>query len=170
MKNRVVLTALAVLTLAACGGSSGDGSSPDVLPVTTTYVLAIGPITGFGSVLANGLRFETAAASVKLDGEHGTVADLRAGMVVSIGGTIDTRTGAANASEITFVDDAEGPVSSINLQAQSFVVLGRAVSVDELTAFEGITFQDVLAGYSEPAPAIEKESSFKWELRQELFS
>lgn len=147
MKNRVVLTALVVLALAACGGSSGDGSAPDVLPVTTSHVLAFGPITGFGSVLVNGVRFETAAASVTLDDEHGTVADLRAGMVVSIGGTIDTRTRAANASEITFVDDAEGPVSSINFQAQSFVVLGRTVSVDELTAFESITFQDLEVGH-----------------------
>ena len=66
MKNRLiaVLTA-AALFLAACGGSGSD-SEPAPTPdpddgtggITGTGV-AVGPITGFGSVIVNGVRYET---------------------------------------------------------------------------------------------------------------
>jgi len=105
-----------------------------------------GPITGFGSVIANGVEFDTTAAIVTMDGEPGTVSDLRVGMVVAIHGTIDTIANAARASEITFIDDAEGPVSSIDQAAGSFVMLGRTILVDELTVFEDATFETLAAG------------------------
>jgi len=60
----VCLTAL--LTLQACGGGS---SSPSVTPPPTAVVpppppppvgkTVVGPISGFGSVIVNGLRYET---------------------------------------------------------------------------------------------------------------
>ena len=69
MKNRLiaVLTA-AALFLAACGGSGSD-SEPAPTPdpddgtggITGTGV-AVGPITGFGSVIVNGVTYDTDAA------------------------------------------------------------------------------------------------------------
>jgi hypothetical protein len=147
MKNGLILSGLILLLAAACSDSGSD-TAPTPLPVVTTDdVVVVGPISGFGSVIANGVEFDTAAAIVTIDDEPGAISALRIGMVVSIRGTIDITTGAARASEITFVDDAEGPVSSIDRAAGSFVVLGRTIFVDELTAFENVTFEDLEVGH-----------------------
>jgi len=145
MKNGLILTALVVLIAAACGDSSSN-RAPAPAPVVIPEVVVAGPITGFGSVIANGVEFDTTAAIVTMDGEPGTVSDLRVGMVVAIHGTIDPTADAAQASEITFVDDAEGPVSSIDRAAGSFVMLGRTILIDELTVFEDATFETLAAG------------------------
>ncbi|MDH3351487.1 MAG: DUF5666 domain-containing protein [Gammaproteobacteria bacterium] len=147
MKSSRILTGLVLLVAAACGDSDPN-RAPTPLPVVATDdVVVVGPITGFGSVTANGVEFDTAAAIVSMDDEPGTVSDLKIGMVVSIGGTIDSTTGVTRANEITFVDDAEGPVSSIDRAAGSFVVLGRTVFVDGLTVFEDATFEDLEVGH-----------------------
>lgn len=146
MKNGLTLTGLVLLLATACG-DSGSNRVPTPLPVVTTDdLVVVGPITGFNSVITNGVEFQTAAAIVSIDDEPGTVSDLKIGMVVSIGGVIDTNTGAARADEISFVDDAEGPITSIDRAASSFVVLGRTIFVDELTVFEDTTFEDLEVG------------------------
>jgi len=146
MKTSRVLTGLVLLVAAACG-DSGPNRAPTPLPVVTPDdVVVVGPITGFGSVIANGVEFDTASAAVTMDDAPGVVSDLKIGMVVSIGGTIDPDSGLARASEIAFTDDAEGPVSSIDRAAGSFVMLGRTILVDELTVFEDVTFETLAAG------------------------
>ncbi len=51
------IAALAVaLVVAGCGGGGGGSSSGTVAPTASVYS---GPITGFGSVIVNGVRFET---------------------------------------------------------------------------------------------------------------
>jgi hypothetical protein len=146
MKTSRILTGLVLLVAAACG-DNGPNRAPTPLPVVTADdVVVVGPITGFGSVIANGVEFDTTATTVSMDDEPGTVADLKIGMVVSIGGTIDSHTGLAHASEISFADDAEGPIASIDQAAGSFVLLGRTVFVDELTVFEAATFEDLEVG------------------------
>ncbi|MDH3611981.1 MAG: DUF5666 domain-containing protein [Gammaproteobacteria bacterium] len=145
MKNGLILTTLVVLIASACSDSSSN-TTPAPAPVVTPEVVVAGPITAFGSVIANGVEFDTTSAIVTMDGEPGIVSDLRIGMVVSIHGTVGTTTEAARASEIRFVDDAEGPISSIDRAAGSFVVLGRTILVDELTVFEDTTFETLAAG------------------------
>ena len=146
MRNGLILTGLVLLLAVACSDSSPNRAPAPAPVVSTDDVVYVGPITGFGSVIVNGVPFDTAAASVSMDDEPGTVSDLRIGMIVSIGGTIDTATGAAQAREIRFLDDAEGPVSSIDRTGGSFVLLGRTVHVDELTMFEDTTFETLAEG------------------------
>ena len=147
MKNGLIFTALVALTVTACSDSDSSWT-PDPLPVVIDEnVVAVGPITGFGSVIVNGVTFGTANATVTMDDEPGIESGLRLGMIVSVGGTIDATTGEARASEISFVDDVEGPVSSMDRAAGSFVVLGRTVFVDELTVFEDATFDDIEVGH-----------------------
>ena len=147
MKSGLIFSALVALIVTACGDSDSSWT-PDSLPVVTDEnVVAVGPITGFGSVVVNGVTFDTANATVTMDDQPGIDAGLRLGMIVSVGGTIDATSGEARASEISFVDDAEGPVSSMDRAASSFVVLGRTVFVDELTVFEDATFDDIEVGH-----------------------
>ena len=161
MKNGFTLTMLVLLLAAACSDSDSNRAPVPAPVVGTDDVVVVGPITGFGSVIANGVEFDTAATTVMMDGEPGTVSDLRIGMIVSIGGTIDTTTRAARASEIRFLDDAEGPVSSIDRATGSFVVLGRTVFVDELTVFEDATFEDLEVGHV-------VEASGLWKSQQQI--
>lgn len=145
MRTRLITASLLALFVAACGDSdSFTPSGPP--PVETTDVVTVGPITGFGSVVSNGIVFATNGASVLVDGEAATMGDLRVGMIVAIRGEIDDSTGAARASEIRFGADLEGPISSINAVSASFIVLGKTVVVDELTVFDAATFETLAVG------------------------
>jgi hypothetical protein len=146
MKHRLVLTALLGLLGAACGSSSSDNDSVTPPVGAAGDIVVSGAITRFGSVFANGVEFDTAEATVRMDDEPATIADLRVGMVVSIGGTADSTPGTARASEITFSDEAEGPISSIDRDAGRLVLLGRTFVIDELTVFEGAALEELAAG------------------------
>ncbi len=146
MKNGMMLSALIALTVTACGDSDPI-TGPEPLQVAIDEnVAVVGPITGFGSVIVGGVHFNTDSATVTMDDEPGTPLDLRIGMVVSVMGTIDSETGAATAGEIAFVDNAEGPISSIDHAVGTFIVLGQTVFVDELTIFENVAFENLAAG------------------------
>ena len=141
-----LITAVLALTFAGCGGSGSDSPAAAVPPPTTTDIVSVGTISGFGSVIANGVRYDTASCTVTVDDAPGTLSDLRIGMVVSIHGTVDDTSGAASASNIRFVDDAEGIIASIDRVNNSFVVLGRTVLVDEMTVFDNATFDTLEVG------------------------
>jgi hypothetical protein len=147
MKNNPIPALLVLLLAAGCGGSDSNNPSPLPVVITPDAFVVVGPITGFGSVVVNGTAFDTADATVSLDDQPGTASDLQIGMIVSLGGTIDSTSGAATASQVSFVDDAEGPISSIDRAAGSFVVLGRNVFVNELTVFSNASFENLQLGH-----------------------
>jgi hypothetical protein len=145
MRTKLITASLLALFIAACGdGNSYRPEGPP--PVEMTNIVSIGPITGFGSVVAGGVHYGTGTATVLFDGEPGTLGDLRVGMIVSILGEIDNSTGVAQASEIRFGVDVEGPISSLNPVNSSFVVLGKTVLVDELTVVDQATFDTLAVG------------------------
>ena len=143
MKRTPIIAPLLALLVAACGDS--DSHSPPPL-AETTDVVTVGPITGFGSVISNGVEFGTDSVTVLVNGEPGGMDDLHVGMIVSILGTIDADFGAAEASEIRFTADLEGPISGINPAAGTLTVLGQTVLVDELTMFDAADFDGLEAG------------------------
>lgn len=145
MRITLITTSLLAFFLAACGDS--DSFSPPAPPlVETTDVVTVGPVTGFGSIITNGIAFDTDGATIRVDGEPGVMSDLRIGMIVSVRGQIDDSTGNARASEIRFGVDVEGPIASLNAANASFVVLGKTVVVDELTVLDGATFDALAVG------------------------
>jgi hypothetical protein len=123
-------SAIAVL-LAGCGGGVGTGG-------TGTY--ASGPITGFGSIIVNGVRFDDTSASV-LDDDNGgrDRTELKLGMTVDIdGGAITTTTtgASATASRIRFGSELLGPVAAVDRSAGTLTVLGQTVKVAVETVFD----------------------------------
>ena len=72
--RRNIIAAVACL-LAACGGGGGGG-------VSTTDATVIGPITGFGSVMVNGIRFDDDNAVITIEDAIQARDQLRLGMVV----------------------------------------------------------------------------------------
>ena len=136
-----MLNALTVLALAACGGGGGDGATvapPDDPPVggIGRNGVAIGPISNFGSVIVNGVTYNTDGATFSIDDEPGTQDDLDVGDVVIISGSINDD-GVTGTAETVFFDDlVKGPVDSVNLVTSSLVVLGQPVLVSATTSFD----------------------------------
>lgn len=122
--------AVLALSLAACGGGGSNSGGIDGTGgggIDGTGV-AYGTITGFGSVIVNGVTFGTTGATIKLDDNTVTQNDLRVGMVVRVDGSIDNRQAATIA-----VDDAvKGRVEQV-LDANRLVVMGQTVLIDNQT-------------------------------------
>jgi len=139
------LAGVAVAAVVASCGGGGDGATARAGIDGGGF--AKGTVTGFGSVIVNGVRFDTATAVFEIDGRAGTQADLRVGHVVSVVGSINGTSGVAQ--RITFDDDVEGPVQQIDRAAGTLVVLGQRVIVDGATSFDDTplcTLADIQVG------------------------
>jgi hypothetical protein len=140
------LLTFVVLSLAsACGGGGGSTSpidSPDTTPLPTGGItrtgvaFASGPITGFGSVIVNGVHYDTSNASFTKDGINTSQDDLSVGHHVVVKGTIDDDNSNAVATSVDFSDNVEGPVSSVNTVANTIVVLGQTVQLGPETSID----------------------------------
>jgi hypothetical protein len=122
------LAAAALLT-----GCGGGGSSPTEQASSYTE----GVITGFGSIIVNGVRFDDSAATVSDD--DGTPdrgrGDLQLGMVVQIDGTgVDRTAGTGVATRIRFGSEIVGPVASVG--TNSLVVLGQTIDIRPTTVWD----------------------------------
>ena len=133
-----ILLAILVGYSGGCGSGSGggiDGSG-----------LVIGPIDGFGSIFVNGIEFDTDSATVFLDGLPGQTDQLRLGMIVRVEGRVDDATLTGVASRVSFDDEVEGIVQSLDLTNSSFVVLGQTVVAGARTVFEGTSLAQLTIG------------------------
>lgn len=143
-----MLTVLgSAMLMAGCGG--GGGSTTASVPIGGTGSSASGAITGFGSIIVGGVRFDDSAASVQDDDGAGlNSGDLKLGMVVRIKGGKKTDDGIsvrAKADSIEVHSELQGPVDSKT--ADSIVVLGQTVKISTTTFFEdGLTFAMLAPG------------------------
>lgn len=136
MRRKIVgcllgLLLVASLSITACGVDRGGAPAPGV----DRGGFFVGPISGFGSVIVNGIRFDTTTATILVDGQNGTEADLAVGQIVAIAGQLDTDGTTGTAEVVVFEDNVEGPIQSIDLVTSTLVVLGQTVFVDEDTSF-----------------------------------
>jgi len=124
-------------SLVACGGGGSGG--PTVAGIDGTGSLqasSFGTVTGFGSVIVNGVRFETTNAAFTIDGQVGSQSDLAVGDVVLVQGTIDVTGVSGSADSVSFDDNVEGPVDAIDPAAGTLVVLSQLVRVTADTSFD----------------------------------
>jgi hypothetical protein len=121
--------------LAGCGGvdSGGTGTGSD-------STLAVGSITGFGSIIVNGVRYDDALAAISDDdGVVRTNAELRLGMnaeVIASAVSVVDGVATASASSIRVRSMIEGPIESIDLVARQLVAIGQNVFVVDSTVFD----------------------------------
>ncbi|MBQ0942186.1 hypothetical protein KAK07_02425 [Ideonella sp. 4Y16] len=129
------------LGLAACGGGGGGGGTDDSGHnggSNSAVSFTSGVISGFGSIIVNGVRFDDSAATV-LDDKGGRLSrdDLHLGSQVEIeGGSIDRNSGRATALTIRIGSELKGRVTAVNLGAQSISMLGQTVLVTSNTVFD----------------------------------
>ncbi len=139
-----LIAAVAFCLLAACGGDTQvAGIEGSGLPVATGTT-SVGTITGFGSIIVNGIEYATSGAQIRIDDQPAAESQLHVGDVVTVTGTVnaDERTGTA--SEVTFSSDARGSIAQVNAASGSFIVLGQTIQVTGDTVFdEGLPSPDV---------------------------
>lgn len=129
-----------VVLLAACGGGGGGPGNP---PLAGAASYTSGAITGFGSVIVNGVRFnDDSAELVDDDGNRLARGDLALGQQVEIeASSIDRAGGLGVATRIRVGSELVGPVAAVDLPGRTLVLLGQTVVVDDRTVFD-----DSLAG------------------------
>jgi Domain of unknown function (DUF5666) len=151
--SALLASLVAAITLTACGGGGGgSGGTGDSLASADTG-FSQGAITGFGSIIVNGVRFDDSKARISDDDDDDSPGrnsdDLRLGMVVSVSST-GTGTATATASAISFGSELKGPVQSINgststgtstvtAGTQTLTILGQTVVVGTRTVFDPIS-------------------------------
>lgn len=146
MKIAIQILALLILvSLSACGGGGSDGvaASPPPPPPPPPPIggigrtgFALGPVATFGSIVVNGVRYDTSAAIFTIDGTAGQESDLNVGDVVTVKGTIDDNGTTGTADDVAFDDVVTGPVDSVDIVGSSLVVLGQNVRVSPETSFD----------------------------------
>lgn len=138
-KLAALLSALALASLSACGGGSSTEPTPTAPPPTggiSGNGVAVGPVSNFGSIVVNGVTYNTDNASFTINDSVGTQDDLRVGDVVTVSGTIDNNGTTGTATTVNFDDLVKGPVDSVDLVGNSLVVLGQTVLVSPDTSFD----------------------------------
>ena len=125
----------AAILLAGCGGGGSDSTTG---PDKSSF--AAGSITGFGSVIVNGIRFDVSTASVADDDDKAqSESDLKLGMMVEVEAgeiTVDSTGSHGDAKDIHFRSAIIGPVGAVDTAAKSLIVLGQTVDVTATTVFD----------------------------------
>jgi hypothetical protein len=133
------LVAAAAL-LAACGGGGSDSAAPTApsAPTETASTYSAGAITGFGSIIVGGVRFDDSSATVvDEDGATRQRSELRLGTQVEIdAGTLNRAEARAVALRIALGGSLQGPVGTVDVAGSSFTLLGATVLVTTSTVFD----------------------------------
>ena len=130
---------LAVLALVAavagCGG--GGGVADSLVAATPVSAFTQGTITGFGSIIVNGVRFDESSASVTDDaGTQRSATALALGMRVEVdSGAVDASSATAHAAAVRYGSLMLGPVAAVDSSASTVTVLGQVVDVSSSTVF-----------------------------------
>ncbi len=128
---KCITFALAASGLSACGG----GGSGDSATGGSSSISSVGTITGFGSIYVNGIEFETAGASYRVDDADGfDDSSLAVGMKVKVEGSVNDDGLTGTATSVLYDDDVEGPIDAgsltlVDADTKTFSILGLAVEV-----------------------------------------
>lgn len=130
------LGALALVSvLSACGGGGGGtvagGSGGGVGSGGTG--ISVGPITGFGSIIVNGITYDTQTATITTSDSP----SLQLGMTVEVTGTVQAGLTTGTATSVVAAADLRGTIDTLSLAPDQLTVLGTTVSTDSQTIVDG---------------------------------
>lgn len=148
--TRLTLGTLSMGILVACGGAGGGGLGVADGGIRGTGS-SVGPVSGFGSVFVNGVRFDTGTiVNERVQGDDGITHedDLDEGMILRVEGEWRAN-GEGTASELEYDDTLRGPItveSAWDPASQSAVIsiLGLRVNIDRQTVIKGVALPDDL--------------------------
>lgn len=133
-RRELVLAAMSLL--AGCGGGVDSGGTGTGAAAT----LAVGPITGLGSIIVNGVRYDDSTASVVDDaGQAAVRGDLKLGMqteILASAVAVTAGVSTATASAIRVRSEIVGPLESADSANARLRVFGQDVTVLPTTVFD----------------------------------
>jgi len=104
-------------------GSGGTGVTADAA--------GIGSADGLGSIILNGLRYDTDSATFSIE----DASELQIGMSARVAGKVDGNFTSGIATQVQSAAELRGEASGIDTSAGSFVVMGTVVSIDSATVW-----------------------------------
>jgi hypothetical protein len=134
------LVGCAVMALSAALGACGGGV--EVGGTGGTGSTIVGPVSGFGSIIVDGVRIDDSAASVRnADGvlvsrdavKLGTFVEVTAGPISDDG----AGNRSATAQSVQVRTELRGPLQAIDLAAMRLAVLGQVVAITADTVIDG---------------------------------
>jgi hypothetical protein len=112
--------------------------------ISGTSIVA-GPITDFGSIIVNGIEFDTTDAVVTIEGDPADISDLRQGMYVFVRGPVRSGGKRGVAERVATDHLLEGAVDAVNAADGTFVSFSQLVITDATTVFDGTTIDTLAA-------------------------
>ena len=164
---RVTATAALLTLLGACASApqqvahdpkNGDGLGGTGIKVAEANPRGdgiggtgiVGTITGFGSIIVNGLELEfNTTTAVVSDGRPASLQDLRVGQVVQ--GVARTRDGKLTLDTLDIQHAVTGPITAVDQSTQTMTVLGQRIRLNlggdkaALDAFKTLQAGDVVS-------------------------
>ncbi|MBT2325142.1 hypothetical protein J7E62_22685 [Variovorax paradoxus] len=118
-------------TSTASSGDDGSGVGSGGTGVSTADAAGVGGVDGAGSIIVNGLRYETNTAVLSLEDAPA----LQLGMSAKVTGPVNADFTSGVARRVESAADLRGVPSSVNPAEGSFVILGTTVTTDDATVW-----------------------------------
>ena len=132
---RAFFALAAAAVLGGCGTSDTQTAGIDAGGAPVAIVVQ-GPITGFGSIVVNGVHYGIDRAQIRVNGAAAAAPDLALGQLVTVRGTRDASAPRGDADSVAFDANVEGPVDAIDAAGGRLVVLGTPVTANEMTVID----------------------------------
>jgi hypothetical protein len=158
------LLAITILAVSCGGGGGGGGGGTAGLPTGAVETgVSAGEIEGFGSIIVNGIEFETSGSEVEFEGQAPVQCSpspsddcgLKKGMLVAMDSSFDSNGTTGSAFSIRFEDNLEGPISAV-VETTPGLVKTLTVMAQTVTVENGVTQFDNsdpgFDGYSDVGP------------------
>jgi len=128
--------------LVACGGGSSSSNNEPQADLATQ-----GMITGFGSVIVNGVHYDVSDADIEVDDESLVESELEVGQMVRITGEVDDDGLHGTALKVEGETQLRGSIDSIDLDAGVIVALGQTILINADTFYkDGLTPDQLVVG------------------------
>jgi len=131
---RIAIALLSLLGLASCG--SGSSTTEE-----GTGGTGVGPVSGFGSVIVNGVKYSTDNANIVVGGaENRPESELKVGMRVRVEGPFSATDNSGTAKKVESIREVRGPMDDdgVDNVLNQLRVAGQTVLIDPATLFDNV--------------------------------
>ncbi len=167
LKTKIWIAAMvAASALSGCGGGETSAALDSSIFITNSNTLPVaGTVSGLGSIVVNGVRYETIGANVyDADDNHVLNTPLGIGMTVSLETAVNSTSSRANLIHVQ--SGIQGNAANLNTSLKTLTVAGLPVTTDSSTLIvrsNGTvgSFADLMSGPVEVYGLPQTDGSFK---------
>lgn len=144
---RILIVSI-ILALTACGGGADSDTAGTGIDGSGRTHASAGTVNSFGSVVVNGIRYDTSEADIFIRGELAQESDLSVGDHVDLIGTLNESGNTGTASIVHYRPSVSGQISSIESSDDRFVVLNQIIQVSAETVYSSNILRRNIHGLS----------------------